>query len=186
MYLILYYGFGDCHSSLASSFSPDFPSSAIWKPSILRETSSAVTFTFPDDPFAGTASGSSVVNGPVCHILIVPSSDPEAYDSPPGEKRTQWTGPWWPLLHAALGLKEEDILLENKVTNLDIYNKKVFLLREHTDLVTRVEIKYTDPHIFSASNELVPIFWFQWSGFHSAWHVVALHQPKTRNKKSTL
>ncbi len=29
----------------------------------------------------------------VCQSLRVPSSDPEAYSSPSGEKRTQWTGP---------------------------------------------------------------------------------------------
>lgn len=33
----------------------------------------------------------------VCHNLRVPSSDPDAYNSPSGEKRTQWTGPKCPL-----------------------------------------------------------------------------------------
>jgi hypothetical protein len=33
----------------------------------------------------------------VCHRRRVPSSEPEAYSSPSGEKRTQCTGPKWPL-----------------------------------------------------------------------------------------
>jgi hypothetical protein len=33
----------------------------------------------------------------VCHRRRVPSSEPDAYSSPSGEKRTQCTGPKWPL-----------------------------------------------------------------------------------------
>ena len=32
------------------------------------------------------------------HILMVPSSDPDAYESYVGANRTACTGPWWPLL----------------------------------------------------------------------------------------
>lgn len=53
----------------------------MWKPSIFLATSSTLWF------------------GVVCQILMVPSSDPEAYDSPVGENLTQCTGPWCPLLH---------------------------------------------------------------------------------------
>lgn len=49
----------------------------------------------------------------------------------------------------------------------------------HTNLFTSMEIKYMNPHVFSPSNKLDSIIWFQWSWFYSAWHVVALHQPKT-------
>lgn len=68
-----------------------------------------------------------------------------------------------------------------KAQHTTLYNpeKKEFYVEEHTNLVTGVEIKYMDPHIFSPSNEFIPIFWFQRSWFHCAWHVVTLHQPKT-------
>lgn len=40
----------------------------------------------------------------VCHKRRVPSSDPEAYSSPSGEKRTQCTGPKWPLKDSEINI----------------------------------------------------------------------------------
>jgi hypothetical protein len=58
----------------------------MWKPSILHVTSSTPTFALP---FASAASSASTLVGLSCQIRIVPSSDPDAYDSPPGANRTQ-------------------------------------------------------------------------------------------------
>lgn len=75
------------------------PSLGMWKPSILVVTSFTTAFVLP---FALAASLSSALAGLSCQIRMVPSSEPDAYDSPPGANRTQWTGPWCPLLQAAL------------------------------------------------------------------------------------
>ena len=72
------------------------PSLGMWKPSILVVTSFTPAVALPL-----AASLSSALGGLSCQIRMVPSSDPEAYDSPPGANRTQWTGPWCPLLQAA-------------------------------------------------------------------------------------
>lgn len=50
---------------------------------------------------------------------------------------------------------------------------------ELTDLFSGMEIKYMNPHIFSSSDEFIAKFWFQWSWFYIAWHIVALYQSKT-------
>ena len=76
----------------AYAFSLVFPSVMCVSSSFVI-TSSAETLT---------SSFGSISDGAICHILTVPSSDPEAYDSPPGANLTQWTGPWWPLLHPTI------------------------------------------------------------------------------------
>jgi len=43
----------------------------------------------------------SAASGCVRQMRMVPSSDPEAQERPSGAKRTQCTGPWWPLWQAA-------------------------------------------------------------------------------------
>lgn len=84
----------------AFSFSLVFPS-AICVSSNFLVISSAETFTSSFGPF-GIEVWCSISKELICHILMVPSSDPEAYDSPPGANLTQWTGPWWPLLHPTI------------------------------------------------------------------------------------
>jgi hypothetical protein len=96
------------HVSDAQSYPSVRPSLGMWKPSIFCVTSFTLVFSLP---FALGASLSSALVGLSCQILMVPSSDPDAYDSPPGAKRTQWTGPWCPLLHAAW-YKEQWVILE--------------------------------------------------------------------------
>ena len=41
----------------------------------------------------------------VRHRRMVPSSEPDAYVSPSGAKRTVCTGPWWPAAWAALHVR---------------------------------------------------------------------------------
>lgn len=77
------------------------PSLGMWKPSILVVTSFTPAVVLP---FALATSLSSALAGLSCQIRMVPSSEPDAYDSPQGANRTQWTGPWCPLLQAALNI----------------------------------------------------------------------------------
>lgn len=52
----------------------------------------------------------------VCHRRKVPSSEPEAYNSPSGENFTQWTGPKCPLNDSAT--KKGHFLLKNNYLHL--------------------------------------------------------------------
>lgn len=52
-----------------------------------------------------------------------------------------------------------------------------------TDVFSCMEIVYMNPHIFSSGNELIPKLWFQWCRFHTAGHVITLHQSKTEKPK---
>ncbi|CAD5312811.1 unnamed protein product [Arabidopsis thaliana] len=62
--------------------------SLIRRLSALRTTSSATSFTWPLRLLS-----SGWFTEPTTHILTVPSSEPEVYDSPPGAYLTQCTGP---------------------------------------------------------------------------------------------
>ena len=140
--------------------------SVIRRLSALRTTSSATSFTWPLRLLLSFSSWFTVFTS---HILTVPSSEPDVYESPPGAYLTQCTGPWWPLLHPAF----TGFVLKKVTTHRFLKWKKL------TNLFSGLEIKPVYPHIFSSGNESVPVFRFQGCWFNVARHLIALHQSKT-------